>query len=213
MDSLVNQIADRPRGNITLMREFAPASQLFSQGQPARGVFVLHEGRVSLSTSLGNKPRPVDIGGPGSILGLAEAIAGKGYQTTATALADTRVHFISRRDLMSIFRSDANVRMHLVSILGSYLEKLYRAIRDLQTSRASRCDQAGSVLEFLHLHQGWWCASCISRSIHLRSARRVLALHRQLLRASSRYRRATHIGCQHCRKKGFCLRVLDDSRS
>ncbi|MFI5073359.1 MAG: Crp/Fnr family transcriptional regulator, partial [Terriglobales bacterium] len=72
---------------ITSASSYPKGATLFVEGQTARGVFILCNGRVKLSTSsIDGKTLIVRIADPGEVLGLPATITGKPYELTADAV-------------------------------------------------------------------------------------------------------------------------------
>jgi len=68
---------------------------LFSEGQPARGVFLMCHGSAKMSISSGDgKTLITRITGPGELLGLTSALTGHPYKSTAETIEPSQVNFI-----------------------------------------------------------------------------------------------------------------------
>ncbi len=80
---------------------------LFRQDEPSVGVFILHDGTVTLSMMSpdGHSLFAVQAK-PGSILGLPGAISNQPYTLSATARAGAQVSFVSNADLTALMHSD-----------------------------------------------------------------------------------------------------------
>ena len=73
---------------------------LFVEGQEARGVFVICNGRIKLSASSADgKSLILRIAEPGEVVGLPGTISGKPYEVTAEALEPIQANFIPRERL------------------------------------------------------------------------------------------------------------------
>lgn len=120
-------------------QDYAPKARLFTQRQAARGVFIVQAGEVELSIGL-NSARPLRLGiaGTGAVLGLPETVANHPYQTTATALVETQVSFISKHAFESMLRADPIACLHVVSVLSSHLRQLYEQIRCYHIPRSNK---------------------------------------------------------------------------
>lgn len=121
---------------------------LFVEGQAPRGVFVLCQGRVKLSTSSSEgKTLILRIARPGDVLGLSAAVTGQPYEVTAEALHPCQVNFIGRDDFLRLVKQhgEAGVRaaenlsssysavteqLRTVGLAGSAPEKLARLLLD-----------------------------------------------------------------------------------
>src|SRR5215472_18940042 len=83
-------------------------AMLFVEGQEPRGVFVLCNGRVKLSTtSADGKSIIVRIAEPGEIIGLAGTLSGKAYELTAEALEPLQANFIPKDAFLQFLREHA----------------------------------------------------------------------------------------------------------
>src|SRR5262252_7014861 len=74
---------------------------LFREGQAARGIFLLCEGRVRLTVcSESGRRMTLRVSNPGELLGLSSCLAGSGYELTAEAMENLRVAAVRRKDLL-----------------------------------------------------------------------------------------------------------------
>lgn len=98
------------RGDLQLSGIFEPirqpsiyrrGSSIFMEGQAARAVYVVCSGRVkhTLSSPYG-KTLLVRFGTGGDLLGLADCLLGNEYRGSATALVDSQVSRISRKQFL-----------------------------------------------------------------------------------------------------------------
>jgi CRP/FNR family transcriptional regulator, cyclic AMP receptor protein len=82
-------------------------SVLFAEGQKASGVFIVWEGRVKLSlSSASGKSLTLGFFGPGTVLGLAAAIVGQNYESTAEVVEPTISSFLPRKELLANLRGN-----------------------------------------------------------------------------------------------------------
>jgi CRP/FNR family transcriptional regulator, cyclic AMP receptor protein len=71
----------------------AKGSYMFSSGDPASAVYVVRSGKLALIWPDSNEVYPMDILGPGTIIGLPAALNGH-YSATARAVEDSVLGFI-----------------------------------------------------------------------------------------------------------------------
>ena len=72
---------------------FPAGAIIFMEGQPARGVYVVRQGRVKLlTTNSEGRTLILKIARPGEALGLNSVITGKPYDVTAEILQPTETH-------------------------------------------------------------------------------------------------------------------------
>jgi CRP-like cAMP-binding protein len=134
---------------------YAGGKRLFHYGEPARGLYVVEKGNINLflSSESGNE-QLFETVGPGSVLGLSEAISGATHKLTAVAGCRAEVSFINRQELLRLLRQNPACCMQLVRLLSEDLHLLYhrfqcnsqgnpkpergRALRHPQSSREDR---------------------------------------------------------------------------
>ena len=98
---------------------------LFHQGEPPRGVFILHRGRVRLSMACaGGKPIPYRTVGAGYVLGLPATILNIPYLFTAEVLQRSEVAFIPRAEMLDFLRRRADLCFDVVQQLGGELVEM-----------------------------------------------------------------------------------------
>ena len=97
---------------------------LFVEGQDSRGVFVLCNGRVKLSTtSADGKSIIARIAEPGEVVGLAGTLSGKPYELTAEALEPLQANFIPKDAFLQFLREHADAAVRVAEIMS----KIYQA--------------------------------------------------------------------------------------
>ncbi len=93
---------------------------LFRQDEPSVGVFILHDGTVTLSMMSpdGHSLFAVQAK-PGSILGLPGAISNQPYTLSAIARAGAKVTFVSNADLTALMQTDPALSLKLLEVLAA----------------------------------------------------------------------------------------------
>jgi len=87
--------------SLKVTKAYPKGAKLFVEGQAARGVFMLCQGRVKLSTcSREGKVIIIEIAAAGDVLGLSAAISGTEHETTAEVLEPCQVNFVETGDLL-----------------------------------------------------------------------------------------------------------------
>ena len=103
---------------------------LFRESQPARGVFLLCEGRVRLSVcSESGRRMTLRVASAGEMLGMSAALAGGCYQITAEALEPLQVAHVRRKDLLHFLREHREVCLQVVNLLSEDLHVAYNRVR------------------------------------------------------------------------------------
>jgi CRP/FNR family transcriptional regulator len=141
---------------------------LFVEGQEPRGVFILCNGRVKLSTgSADGKSIIARVAEPGEMVGLPGTISGKPYELTAEALEPLQANFIRRDAFLHFLREHGEVAVRVAEILSqiyhatlaevrylglsaSTAEKLARFLLDLPVKPAQDNGQARATLTLTH---------------------------------------------------------------
>jgi CRP/FNR family transcriptional regulator, cyclic AMP receptor protein len=112
---------------------------LFAEGRPARGVYLLCEGRAKVSIcSESGKRLMLRVAGPGEILGLDATLSGEPYEVTAELLDAAQVVFVNREDLLKFLRDNPSICMEVVRRLSDDLHGAYRRVRAIGLRRARR---------------------------------------------------------------------------
>jgi CRP/FNR family cyclic AMP-dependent transcriptional regulator len=116
---------------ITSASSYPKGATLFVEGQATRGVFILCNGRVKLSTtSIDGRTLIVRIAEPGEVLGLPATVTGKPYELTADVIEPTQANFISRTDFLNFLRENGEVSLRVAQQLG---ETYHSAIAEMRT--------------------------------------------------------------------------------
>ena len=124
----VKIVATHPKGSI-----------LFSEGRPAKGVYVLCDGRAKLSIcSEAGKRLMLRIAGPGEVLGLGATMSGTPYEISAELLDTSQVMFIRRKDLLKFLRDNSELCLKVVQVLSQDLHGAYERVRSIGLARTRR---------------------------------------------------------------------------
>ena len=102
---------------------------LFRQDEPSVGIFILHDGTVTLSMMSrdGHSLFAVQAK-PGSILGLPGAISNQPYTLSAMARAGAKVSFVSNSDLIGLMHSDSALSLKMLEVLAAEVRSARKAI-------------------------------------------------------------------------------------
>jgi CRP-like cAMP-binding protein len=98
---------------------FEPGDVVFEKGHTARGVWIVCDGFLNLTTFPRTRhasPLTHD-GRPGDVLGLDEAISGKRLRTTAVAVTRCRLRFVPLEDFRSFISHDINACLRVLHYL------------------------------------------------------------------------------------------------
>jgi len=112
---------------------------LFREGSPARGIFVLCEGRAKLSVcSESGRRLTLRIAGPGEVLGLSAALADSPHEMTAELLDNAQVAMVKRKDLLRFLHEHREACLQVVNLLSQDLHTAYDRVRSVGLGRTRR---------------------------------------------------------------------------
>ena len=112
---------------------------LFRQGEPPRGVYVLHSGKARLSLQCDTgKPVPYRTVSAGYVLGLPGTILNVPYLFTAELLQRSEVAFIPRMEMLEFLRRRADLCFDVVQQLGGELVEMPVVVPESNLARRRR---------------------------------------------------------------------------
>lgn len=121
---------------------------LFVEGQEARGVFVICNGRIKLSASSADgKSLILRIAESGEVVGLPGTISGKPYEVTAEALEPIQANFIPRNVFLKFLREHGEVAVRVAEMLSDIYHATYREVRYLGLSGSAGEKLARFILD------------------------------------------------------------------
>jgi CRP-like cAMP-binding protein len=103
---------------------------LFSQDDPASGVYILHQGAATLTMNSKDGRRIFSIQvTPGSLLGLPALISDQPYSLTAIANAGAQVSFVSPADFFALVQADPLLSLKMLQVLAAEVRTARQALR------------------------------------------------------------------------------------
>lgn len=161
-------VAAQALAKITSSATYPKGATLFVQGQDSRGVFILCNGRVKLSTTTADgRSLIARVSRSGDVLGLPATVTGRPYELSAEVIEPTQANFISRSDFLQFLHdnSEAALRvaqqlaefyqnaigeMRTIGLTHSAAEKLARFLLNQLPAAGDRKDQIKLTLTFTH---------------------------------------------------------------
>ena len=138
---------------ITSSAAYPKGATLFVEGRPARGVFILCNGRVKLSTSSADgKTLILRISEPGEVLGLPATVTGKSYELTADIIEPAQANFIARNDFLNFLRENGDAALRVAQQLCETYHLAISEMRTIGLSHSASEKLARFLLE--------WTANC-----------------------------------------------------
>ena len=116
----------------TSRKRFQKDEQLFAEGDPCSGLFLVATGKVRIfKLSPSGREQILAVEGPGSSFAELPVFDGGNYPAAASALEDTEVLFISRKDFQNFCREHPDVGLKVIAVVGSRLRRLVGIIEEL----------------------------------------------------------------------------------
>ena len=114
------------------LHPFAAGETIFLQGDHARGLHVVVQGRVKVfRRSPQGRAQTLMIMGPGEPVGEVAALGGEDYPATAESLEPTETFYIPRDAFIDLIQSQPEVALRLLSALSARLRTFASLIEDL----------------------------------------------------------------------------------
>src|SRR3974390_3371198 len=121
---------------------------LFMEGETARGVYLVGQGRVKLlTTNREGKTMIVKIAKPGDLLGLYATISGEKLEVTAETLQPTQLAFVTREDFLRYVRVHGDACLHVAQHMGRDCHSAYEVIRSIALSNSGEEKLARFLVE------------------------------------------------------------------
>ncbi len=144
----------------SLLREFRPSNVsnlnslhrrgkvLFSEGEPARGIYILRTGRAAVSiTSREGRVVILRMAGAGDVLGLNSVLGNVSYDATVKTIGPCRTDFIARAELLDLLERPAGAKA-MLTILSRELAELTNRTRSLLLPQTASARLAKLLLEW-----------------------------------------------------------------
>lgn len=123
---------------------------LFTEGEPARGVYLLRTGRAAVLTSSSEgRVGVLRMARAGDVLGLNTVLRDDPYDTTVKALAPCRTDFITRAELIEVMQRSQSGAHAILRILSRELSELAGRTKLLLLSQTVRGRLARLLLEWV----------------------------------------------------------------
>jgi CRP/FNR family transcriptional regulator len=123
---------------ITCSTAYPKGAILFVEGQISRGLYVLCQGRVKLSTcTVDGRTLIVKLADPGDVLGLSATISGTPYELTAQTVEPCQVNFVGREDFLCFLRENVGACFRVAEQLSDRYNKACQGVRSLGLSRSA----------------------------------------------------------------------------
>lgn len=109
---------------VTLERQFLNGQEVFREGDPGDGVYLVKNGQVEISGLMSQGARRVFSQiGPGGIFGEMAVIEHRPRSATATAVKDTTAYFIPRGELLSFIDRSPGLATSILQVISHRLRE------------------------------------------------------------------------------------------
>jgi len=113
-------------------KRFQKDEQLFAEGDPCTGLYLVAAGKIRIfKLSPTGREQILAVEGPGSSFAELPVFDGGDYPAAASALEDTEVLFVSRKDFQNFCREHPDVALKVIAVVGSRLRRLVGIIEEL----------------------------------------------------------------------------------
>jgi len=113
-------------------RRFERGELLFNEGDPCTGLFLVASGKIRIfKLSAAGREQVLAIEGPGSSFAELPVFDGGNYPASASALENSEVLFISRKDFQNFCREHPEVALKVIAVVGARLRRLVGIIEQL----------------------------------------------------------------------------------
>jgi len=122
----------RALGQRAVKKRLHQGEQLFAEGDPCAGLFLVAAGKIRIfKLSASGREQILAVEGPGSSFAELPVFDGGSYPAAASAIEDTEVLFISRKDFQDFCREHPDVALKVIAVVGSRLRRLVGIIEEL----------------------------------------------------------------------------------
>ncbi|MEW6427884.1 MAG: Crp/Fnr family transcriptional regulator [Thermodesulfobacteriota bacterium] len=105
---------------------------IFSEGDPAAGLYVVAEGQVKIyKLSLDGKEQILHVFGPGEPFAEVAVFTGTTYPAHAMALRNSRLLFLPKREFAALIDNDPSLAMNMLASMSKRLKKFAAMIESL----------------------------------------------------------------------------------
>ena len=128
---------------------YPEGAYILTEGEAARGVYILCQGRAKLlTTNSDGKTFILKLAQPGEVFGLNSVVMGTPHEISVETLQPCRMAFIHRDDFLRFMKEDTEVCMQVVQHLGRDCRAAYEVIRSIGLSSSASEKLARFLVEW-----------------------------------------------------------------
>jgi CRP-like cAMP-binding protein len=118
-------------------KEFPQGTVLFREGEPGREMYVVQQGRVTVSKKVGEVEKILASLGPGEFLGEMSILNNKPRSATATCAEAAKLLVIDAKTFEAMIRGNAEIAIRMIKKLSDRLAEANEQIENLLFADAS----------------------------------------------------------------------------
>lgn len=118
-------------------KAFPGGTTLFREGEPGNEMYVVQQGRVTISKRVGDVEKILSSLGPGEFLGEMSILNAKPRSATATCAEDSKLLVIDAKTFEAMIRSNAEIAIRMIKKLADRLAEANEQIENLLFADAS----------------------------------------------------------------------------
>lgn len=116
----------------TVRKLFSAGELLFSEGEPCNGLHIIVRGKVRIfKTSVNGREQVLAVNVPGESIAELPVFDGGPFPASASAVEDTEIAFVSRRDFHAYCLEHPEVPLKVLTVVGARLRRLVGIIEEL----------------------------------------------------------------------------------
>jgi CRP-like cAMP-binding protein len=112
-----------------------PGAVLFCEGDPPRGVYIIHSGAVDLVFATRDGiTKPLQHAGEGQIVGLSSLVSGRVHDATAIARVPSELGYVEGRKLMTLLERDPSAWLDVLQFLSQDVSACWDSMRRITST-------------------------------------------------------------------------------
>ena len=106
--------------NVDDPRQFAAGETIFAEGEPGDTMYVILDGDVGINVG----DRPLEVAGPGAIVGEMALIDASARSAAAIAKSDCRLAPVNERQFLLMVEQTPYFALHVMKVLADRLRRM-----------------------------------------------------------------------------------------